>query len=76
VYVMAPDGSDPIQLTRLGNWQTRFPEWSPDGSQIAFSSKHEGNEEIYVINADGSNLVNLTQHPAIDRWVSWTSSPR
>ena len=28
--------------------------WSPDGSRIAFSSSHDGDDEIYVVNADGT----------------------
>ena len=31
------------------------PTWSPDGSKIAFASERDGNYEIYVMNADGSN---------------------
>ena len=30
--------------------------WSPDGSRIAFSSDRDGNDEVYVMNADGSGL--------------------
>ena len=38
------------------------PSWSPDGSQIAFESDRDGDYEIYIMAADGSNqrrLVNL-----------------
>src|SRR4030095_9755354 len=38
------------------------PVWSPDGQKLAFVSNRDGNREIYVVNADGSNLQNLTQH--------------
>ena len=39
--------------------------WSPDGSRIAFSaiSRDPGHEDIFVIQADGSGLVNLTKSP-------------
>lgn len=32
--------------------------------KIAFVSETDGNFEIYVINADGSGLTNVTNHPA------------
>ena len=32
-----------------------FSSWSPDGSNIAFQTKRDGNKEIYVMNADGSD---------------------
>ena len=39
------------------------PAWSPDGSRIAFTSNRDGNYEIYVMNADGSNPRNVTVAP-------------
>ncbi len=38
----------------------------------AFVSGRDGNDEIYVMNADGSNPVNLTNHPASDTVPSWS----
>jgi len=43
-----------------------LPVFSPNGSKIAFSSKISGNYEIYMMNVDGSNLLNLTSHPERD----------
>src|SRR5690606_6579978 len=45
----------------------QYAAWWPDGNWIAFTSNRDGNEEIYLINADGSGLRNLTNHPADDR---------
>jgi hypothetical protein len=50
------------------------PSWSPDGSRIAFQSERDGNNEIYVMNADGSLPVNLTHNPGSDERPRW--SPR
>ena len=41
-------------------------------ARIAFSSKREGNHEIYVMDADGGNLQRLTNHPNDDRNPSWS----
>ncbi len=37
------------------------PTWSPDGKQLALALSISGNTQIYKINADGTNLVRLTQ---------------
>ena len=37
--------------------------WSPYGGKIAFVSIRDGNPEIYVMNADDSDQVNLTNYP-------------
>jgi TolB protein len=61
------------ELTKsIGN--NTLPVWSPDGTRIAFSStrEHSGNTEIYVMNADGSNLRRLTNNPAIDTTPTWS----
>ena len=45
-------------------------------AQIAFVSDRDRNEEIYVMNADGSNLRNLTRNPAIDSFPAWSPDGR
>ena len=40
--------------------------------QIAFTSNRDGNNEIYVMDADGGNLRRLTNNPAGDRNPSWS----
>ncbi len=51
------------------------PAWSPDGKRIAFVSQRDGNNEIYVMSADGSGQENLTQHPDMDTLPSWQVLP-
>ena len=47
------------------------PAWSSDGSRIAFMSDRDGNWEIYVMNADGSDQARLTDNPADDGIPAW-----
>ena len=36
------------------------PDWSPDGTKIAFVSRRTGEYQIYVMDADGKNQIRLT----------------
>lgn len=47
------------------------PVYSEDGSKIVFVSLRDGNSEIYVMDADGSNQTNLTNNPARDWNSDW-----
>jgi hypothetical protein len=42
------------------------------GPRILFSSTRDGNPEIYTMNPDGSNVVNLSRHPRADRDPTWS----
>jgi sulfatase modifying factor 1 len=54
------DGSDQRRLIQTGNDGEDAPDWSPDGSRIAFCSTIAGHWAIYVANADGSDAQCLT----------------
>jgi dipeptidyl aminopeptidase/acylaminoacyl peptidase len=62
--------TDAESVTRLTENPTedQYPTWSPDGQQIAFSSVQEGNYEIFVMNADGSDLTQVTHDPTDNAW--------
>ena len=49
-----------------------YPVFSPDGQKIAFTSTRDGNSEIYVMNADGTNQTRLTNNTAFDAWPSFS----
>ncbi|MEZ5357222.1 MAG: MBL fold metallo-hydrolase [Candidatus Zixiibacteriota bacterium] len=73
IHVINIDGTNEITLTDFDGVEEN-PVWSPDGSQIAFQTMKDGNFEIYIMDADGSSLRNVTNHPANDYWPSWVSS--
>ena len=62
ICVVNADGSGLTSLT-IG----RYPEWSPDGERIAFYSSRSGNDEMHVMDADGSNVAQLTYDDATPR---------
>ena len=59
IYLLSPDGQT---LTNLTESQARdyHPSWSPDGRQLVFTSDRDGNNELYIMNANGDELRNLT----------------
>ena len=67
IYLMNPDGTEVINLTASAA-EDRDPAWSPDGTQIAFSSDRAESRgswpvhmAIYVMNADGTDVRRLTE---------------
>ncbi len=74
IFTMNPDGSVPINLT-TDKANDVFPAWSPDATQITFSSDRadKGNLDVYVMNADGTGVTQLTDAPGEDRGTSWTT---
>ena len=69
---MASDGSNPVSLTQHPD-DGYDPSWSPDGTRLAFVSDRDMTQEIYVMNADGSQQVRLTRNQAFDWAPSWSA---
>ena len=59
------------RLTKNKVWDA-VPSWSANGSKIAFERERDGNFDIYVMNADGSEQTRITDEPAIDRFPAWS----
>jgi tricorn protease len=59
LYTVAKEGGIARRLTS-GPGYTSFPRFSPDGSQIAFTSQYDGNTEVYVMPAEGGAPKRLT----------------
>lgn len=60
--------TEPYPSTRLtfSKGNDAFPGISYDGKMISFSSKRDGNPELYIMNSDGKEQRRLTKHPAVD----------
>ena len=75
IYIMNADGSNVRQLNTMTD--SDLPDWSPDGKAIIFTSNANGNFEIYIMKADGSNEpTNLTNSDAQDIAPVWSPDGR
>jgi len=73
VYTMTVgDPGSYHQLTTNIQGREWAPEWSPDGSQIVYSSNQTGNWEIWMMNANGTNQHQITNNPARDEYEAWS----
>jgi TolB protein len=87
IYVMDADGSGKRKLARGGSmrkvWTGQSERacddgvaWSYDARRIAFVSDRDGNCEVYVVNAAGSEQRRLTRNPASDGGSAWSRDGR
>ena len=65
-------GSGLMRLTNNPAVDATAGGWSPDGTRILFWSTRDGNREIYVINADGSDPTRLTSASGWDTGPRWS----
>jgi Tol biopolymer transport system component len=61
-----------------GDWRDEEPRWSHDGQRIAFSSTRgqKNNLDLFVMNADGSNVQRVTDHPAAEMGPVWAADDK
>ena len=76
VFTVRPDGTGLVKITksRGGKIHNGLDTWSPDGTKIAFARIGAGKSEIYVMNANGSGIKQLTRGPE-SHHASWGSHP-
>ncbi len=71
LWVVGRDGGEARRLT-AGVGIESDPQFSPDGTLIAFSGEYNGNRDVYVVPAEGGEPRRLTYHPDPDTVIGWT----
>jgi TolB protein len=72
ILVTDIDGSGTRNLTKTCRRRETSPQWSPDGSKILFTRRNSGRTQIFVMNADGTNVRRLTDGPEGNRTPVWS----
>ncbi|MDH4156687.1 MAG: hypothetical protein OEW00_05370 [candidate division Zixibacteria bacterium] len=69
IWVIDPDG---INAHRVGTINGNCPFWSKDGERLLFTSWVGSANEIFEMNADGSNPTQLTNLKSEIYWPQWS----
>ena len=77
IWVMDSDGRNVRQLTTLESNSIdnpkHGPKWSPDGQWIAFTLGMMEPREVFMVTADGSQVLNVTNTPGVDEnFLDWS----
>jgi Tol biopolymer transport system component len=71
IYTAEADGTEENPLpTEEGAYDSE-PAYSPGGGKIVFSSDRDGDRDLYVMDADGTDVRQLTNSPGDDRSPDW-----
>jgi dipeptidyl aminopeptidase/acylaminoacyl peptidase len=67
------------QITEGNDWNDSDPQWSPDGTRIAFVSNRTGKEydenrntDVWVTSAEGGSLTKISNHAEADNSPRWS----
>lgn len=65
VFTMDPDGTRITQVTSFTKPSSFVGDvdWSPDGTRLAFTRVLHGDSDVWTVDADGSDLFNVTNDP-------------
>ncbi|RPI54800.1 MAG: DUF11 domain-containing protein [Chloroflexi bacterium] len=78
IVIVDPDGSNLLNLTRAAKFDNQ-PRWSSDGAKIAFISNRASSDTtvfyLYVMDADGSDQVRVTNATANELNPTWRPQP-
>ncbi|MBI5352230.1 MAG: PD40 domain-containing protein [Chloroflexi bacterium] len=69
IWLMKPDGTNPHAITFADDID---PAWSPDGSMISFASSRLGERQLFIMNANGSNVRQVTEIKDMGGRSTWS----
>jgi dipeptidyl aminopeptidase/acylaminoacyl peptidase len=77
IYRVNADGTGQVQIT-FGERGESSPRWSPDGTQIAFTTRRDADtvNQIYVLNTGGGEARRVTNHPTAPGSLTWAKDGR
>ena len=71
IFVADTDGTNAQAITDTES-NNLAPAWSPDGTQIAYTSNRSGSPEIYVFNLETGEETRLTENDSLESFPAWS----
>ena len=71
IWTVPAEGGRAWRLT-LHEAYEAYPKWSSEGNKIAFTSDRHGNDDVFVMDKNGSQIKRLTYHSTNDKLTGWT----
>jgi len=79
LWVVEVKSGNARPITEGNDWNDSDPQWSPDGTQLAFVSNRTGKEydenrntDVWVITAEGKELKKISDHDEADNSPRWS----
>ena len=68
--------SDDLKKLTDNTWDDIYPRWSPDGKRIVFSANSAGRYQLYIMDDNGKNIIQLTTSPEDNMDPAWAPDGR
>jgi Tol biopolymer transport system component len=75
LFVMDLEGGNVTNITHSPASNEIPIAWSPNGEELAFFSDQNGATEIFLLQANGEGLLNLTQRDGAQAFDDWSAEP-
>jgi dipeptidyl aminopeptidase/acylaminoacyl peptidase len=79
LWIVDARSGEAKQITEGNDWNDSDPQWSPDGTRLAFVSNRTGKEyeenrntDVWVISAAGGKLTKISDHDEADNQPRWS----
>jgi dipeptidyl aminopeptidase/acylaminoacyl peptidase len=79
LWVVDAKSGEAKHITEGNDWNDSDPQWSPDGTRLAFVSNRTGKEyeenrntDVWVISASGGKLTKISDHDEVDNQPRWS----